>query len=172
MRTVALLAAILVLPCGLFADDTPISNLNIAIAPPAVSQPPESPLDGPSADGTVSSKYDTSVYHLKHVSARQIIPTLRQAICKSLTAEAAGKLPAHAVVSIVFMPTTSDDTLVAICPREHAELVKQAVETCDVAKQYAVKVQLFEVAANGQTVPVGEPALVVGHEGSVECKAS
>jgi hypothetical protein len=172
MRTVALLAAILVLPCGLFADDTPISNLNIAIAPPTVSQPPESSLDGPSADGTVSSKYDTSVYHLKHVSARQVIPTLRRAICKSLTAEAAGKLPAHSVVSIVFMPTTSDDTLVAICPREHAELVKQAVETCDVAKQYAVKVQLFEVGSNGQTVPVGEPALVVGHEGSVECKGS
>ncbi len=70
------------------------------------------------------------------------------------------------------MPTTSDDALVAICPREHAALVKQAVEDCDVEKQYAVKVQLFEISPNGEAVRVGEPAVVVGREGSVECKTS
>ena len=68
------------------------------------------------------------------------------------------------------MPTTSDDTLVAICPREHAELVKQAIEDCDAEKQYAVRVQLFEISPNGEAVPAGDPAIVVGREGSVECK--
>lgn len=168
MRIVATLAAILALPCGVFADEPQASEINATISQPAVSQPAVA-----AADVTTSGKYDTSVYHLSHTRARQIIPAVRQALCKSLAAEAAaGQPPVHPVVSIVFMPTTADDALVAICPREHAALVKQAVEDCDVEKQYAVKVQLFEISPNGEAVQVGEPSVVVGREGSVQCKTS
>jgi hypothetical protein len=169
MRTIATLAAILVMPCALYADDAPATSLNIAIAAPAVEQPPEGNAVLPTGPAT-SGKYDTSVYHLKHVHARQVIPAVQKAICK-LATEAAGEHAAHQVVSVAFMPTTSDDTLVAVCRREYAALVKQAIEDCDVAKQYAVKVQLFEVNANGKTAPVGPPSVIVGREGSVECKS-
>jgi hypothetical protein len=167
MRTVATLAAILVLPCGLFGDDAPTPNLNIAIAAPAAEKQGESATTLPAGPAT-SGKYDTSVYQLKHVHARQIIPAVQRTICKH-AAETAGE---HAVVSVAFIPTTADDALVAVCRREYAVLVKQAVEECDVAKQYAVKVQLFEVTASGETVPVGSPSVVVGREGSVECKSA
>jgi hypothetical protein len=169
MRTAATLAAILLLPCGLFADDDIRTPLNIKIAAPAVEQEAECAAVTPAA-AAASSKYDTSVYHLKHVHARQIIPAVQRAICKHAT-EAAGDHATHAVVSVAFMPTTSDDTLVTVCRHEHAALVKEAVAECDVAKQYAVKVQLFEVTASGETVPVGSPSVIVGHEGSVECKS-
>lgn len=175
MRTVATLAAILVLPCGLFADDAQTTNLNIAIPAPAAEKQCECPsrcecpavmLTGTATPG----KYDTSVYQLKHVHARQVIPAVQRAICKH-AAEAAGEHAAHTTVSVAFMPTTSDDALIAVCRREHAALVKQAIEECDIARQYAVKVQLFEVTANGETVPVGSPSVIVGKEGSVECKS-
>jgi hypothetical protein len=169
MRTIATLAAILVLPCALNADDTAAPSLNIAIAAPATEQAAECNAVLP-AGAPTSSKYDTSVYHLKHAHARQVIPAVQKTICK-LATEAAGEHSAHQVVSVAFMPTTSDDTLVAVCRREHAALVKQAIEACDVAKQYAVKVQLFEVNEDGQTVPVGSPSVVVGREGAVECKS-
>jgi hypothetical protein len=168
MRTVATLAAILVLPCGLIADDAQTTKLNIAIAAPAKEQ-----CECPAVmlTGTpTSSKYDTSVYQLKHVHARQIIPVVQRAICKH-AAESVGEHAAQTVVSVAFMPTTSDDALIAVCRREHAALVKQAIEECDVARQYAVKVQLFEVTAGGETVPVGAPSVIVGREGSVECKS-
>jgi hypothetical protein len=157
MRTVALLATILALPGWLLADE-PQSLETAAVT----SQP----------DLTTPGKYDTSVYHLKHARARQIIPAVKQTIVKCLSAESVGKPPASSVMSVVFMPTTSDDTLVAVCSREHAAIVKQAIEACDVEKQYAVRVQLFEVSPNGEAAPVGEPAVFVGREGSVQCKTS
>jgi hypothetical protein len=167
MRTVALLAAILALPCGLFADDSQVPAIDLTIAPPATCT-----SDTPPAGATASGKYDTSVYHLKHAHARQIIPAVRQALCKSFAAEAAGHAGCCSVVSVVFMPTSSDDTLVAICPREQADVVKQAIESCDVEKQYAVKLQLFEISPTGEAVAVGDPAVVVGREGIVQCKTS
>jgi len=98
MRIVATLAAILALPCGVFADEPQASEINATIAQPAVAEPAVS-----AADVTTSGKYDTSVYHLSHTRARQIIPAVRQALCKSLAAEAAaGQPPVHPVVSIVF----------------------------------------------------------------------
>jgi hypothetical protein len=154
MRTVALLAVILALPCWVLADE-PQSHETDAIT----TQP----------DLTTPGKYDTSVYHLKHARARQIIPAVKQTIVKCLSAETAGT-PSSSVVSVVFLPTTSDDTLVAVCSREHAALVKQAIEACDVEKHYAVRLQLFEVSSNGEAAPVGEPAVFVGREGSVQCK--
>ena len=169
MRTIATLAAILVLPCAVNADDPPAPSLNIAIAAPATEPAAECNAVLPPGAAT-SSKYDTSVYHLKHAHARQVIPAVQRAICK-LATEAAGEHTAHQLVSVAFMPTTSDDTLVAVCLREHAALVKQAIEECDVTKQYAVKVQLFEVNADGKTVPVGSPSVVVGREGAVECQS-
>ncbi len=167
MRTVALLAAILALPCGLFADDSETSAIDLTIAPPTAST-----SETPSADATASGKYNTSVYHLKHAHARQIIPAVRQALCKSFADEAAGHSGSPSVVSVVFMPTSADDALVAICPREQADRVKQAIEACDVEKQYAVRVQLFEISAGGEAVAVGKPAVVVGREGIVQCKTS
>ena len=86
MRIVATLAAILALPCGVFADEPQSSETkSTTISQPAVAQ----------ADVTTSGKYDTSVYHLKHTRARQIIPAVRQALCKGLAAEAAGQPSAH-----------------------------------------------------------------------------
>ncbi len=167
MRTVALFAAILALPCGLFADDSETPAIDLTIAPPTAST-----SETPSADATASGKYNTSVYHLKHAHARQIIPTVRQALCKSFAEEAAGHTGSPSVVSVVFMPTSADDALVAICPREQADRVKQAIEACDVEKQYAVRVQLFEISAGGEAVAVGNPAVVVGREGIVQCKTS
>jgi hypothetical protein len=167
MRTVALFAAILALPCGLFADDSETPAIDLTIAPPTAST-----SETPSADATASGKYNTSVYHLKHAHARQIIPAVRQALCKSFANEAAGHTGSSSVVSVVFMPTSADDALVAICPREQADRVKQAIDACDVEKQYAVRVQLFEISAGGEAVAVGDPAVVVGREGIVQCKTS
>ena len=167
MRTVALLAAILALPCGLFADDSETPAIDLTIAPPTAST-----SETPAADATVSGKYNTSVYHLKHTHARQIIPAVRQALCKSLGGDAAAHSETPSVVSVVFMPTSADDALVVICPREQADRVKQAIENCDVVKQYAVRVQLFEISAGGEAVAVGQPAVVVGREGIVQCKTS
>jgi len=157
MRTVATLAVILALPCWVLADEP--QSLETA----AVTAQP---------DLTTPGKYDTSVYHLKHTRARQIIPAVKRTIVKCLSAESVGKPPASSVVSVVFMPTTSDDTLVTVCSREHAAIVKQAIEACDIEKQYAVRLQLFEVSPNGEAAPVGEPAVFVGREGSVQCKTS
>jgi hypothetical protein len=167
MRTVALLAAILALPCGLFADDSETPAIDLTIAPPTAST-----SETPAADATVSGKYNTSVYHLKHTHARQIIPAVRQALCKSLGGDAAAHSETPSVVSVVFMPTSADDALVVICPREQADRVKQAIENCDVVKQYAVRVQLFEISAGGEAVAGGQPAVVVGREGIVQCKTS
>jgi hypothetical protein len=124
------------------------------------------------AGTTKSDKYDTSVYPLLHARARQIIPAVRQALCKSLAVQAATDPTKPSIVSVIFMPTSADDALVAICPKEHASQVKEAIAACDVEKQYAVKLQLFEVSAEGKTIPVGEPALVIGREGIVQCKTA
>src|SRR5579862_4234951 len=118
------------------------------------------PATGPAAAGTPAgtaqgtkgaSGYDTTVYQLKHARAHAILPN----ISRQLAQKVAG-------VQVVLLPTTADDALVAICPRQQTPLVKQAIEACDVKRQYAVKVQLFEIADDGNTIPVAGPSLIVG----------
>ncbi len=70
-------------------------------------------------------------------------------------------------MSVVFIPTSSDDTLVAMCRREHAARVKQAIEACDVEKQYTVKVEVFEMGSDGETTRISGPSLFVGREGKL-----
>ncbi len=136
---------------------------------------PKSPPSAPACcqAGLASlAAYDTSVYHLEHVRAHDVIGAVRDAVFKSLTRQAAEKKAAPQSFSLVLIPTTSDDSLVAICPREHAAAVKEAVRACDVVHRYAVKVQVFEVTKNGETIPAGAPALFVGRDGHIRCSTS
>jgi hypothetical protein len=152
MRIVVTLATLLALPCGLYAgDDSPGADV-AAIVPAATAQ----------------GDCDTSVYHLEHARAGQLIDRVRNLVAQ-VAAYAADEDVAALPKSLVLLPTTSDDAIVAICPRAHAAFVKHAIKSCDASKQYAIKVQLFEVADNGQTVPVGGPHLLIGRSGNVQC---
>ena len=114
------------------------------------------------------AEFDTSVYHLEHAHARQLIGRVKSLVAQ-IAAYAADENVGELPKSLMLMPTTSDDTIIAICPRAHASLVKDAIKSCDTLKQYAVKVQLFEVADSGKTIPVGGPHLLIGREGTVQC---
>jgi hypothetical protein len=152
MRIVVTLAALLALPFAVHAEEDSTG----ADAPAVVSSAP------------ASSDSDTSVYHLEHARANQLIgrvKSLIKQIASCTNDEDVADLPA----SLVLLPTTSDDSIVAICPRAHAALVKHAIQSCDALKQYAVKVQLFEVSDSGKTIPVGAPHLLIGREGAVQC---
>jgi hypothetical protein len=157
MRIVMTLATLLALHCGVYAgevfagDDVP-GHTEGAIAPAAASQ----------------SECDTSVYHLEHAHARQLIGRVKSLVAQ-IAAYAADDNMGELPKSLVLMPTTSDDTIIVICPKAHAALVKHAIKSCDTLKQYAVKVQLFEVADSGKTIPVGGPHLLIGRDGTVQC---
>ena len=152
MRIVVTLATLLALPYGLLAGDDVPGLTEGAIVPAAASQ----------------AECDTSVYHLEHAHARQLIGRVKSLVAQIAAYSAddnVGALPK----SLVLMPTSSDDTIIVICPRAHAALVKHAIKSCDSLKQYAVKVQLFEVADSGKTIPVGGPHLLIGRDGTVQC---
>ncbi|HEV7999587.1 MAG TPA: hypothetical protein VGP63_06895 [Planctomycetaceae bacterium] len=157
MRIVVTLAALLALHSGVLAgglyvgDDAPGAAAD-AIVPAATAQ----------------GECDTSVYHLEHARAGQLIGRVKSLIAQ-ISAYAADEDVAGLPKSVVLLPTSSDDTIIAICPRAHASLVKHAIKSCDALKQYAVKVQLFEVGESGRTVPVGGPHLLIGREGTVQC---
>jgi hypothetical protein len=157
MRIVVTLAALLalhfgVLTGGLYAGDDAPGAAADAIVPAATAQ----------------GECDTSVYHLEHARAGQLIGRVKSLIAQ-ISAYAADEDVAGLPKSVVLLPTSSDDTIIAICPRAHASLVKHAIKSCDALKQYAVKVQLFEVGDSGRTVPVGGPHLLIGREGTVQC---
>jgi hypothetical protein len=164
MRTFVTLAAVLILPSGLFGAE-PLSSGNSAGL--------HCPLGAECCDVACAANraenFNTSVYHLKHAHGRQIIPGIREALRRGLTAKWAGSEEAR-YASIVLIPTSSDDAIVAICPIEHASLIKEVIEACDTPQQYVVKAQVFAVSANGQSTPVGSSSLIVGREGSVQCK--
>jgi hypothetical protein len=157
MRIVVTLAALSALFCAVFAgrilagDETPSAAL-AATVPAANTQ----------------AECDTSVYHLEHAHAAQLVGRVKSLIAQ-ITAYAADDEVAALPKSLVLLPTSSDDALIAICPRAQAGLVKDAIRSCDTVKQYAVKVQLFEVADNGKAIPVGGPHLLIGREGTVQC---
>ena len=157
MRIVVTLAALLALHSGInaggvFAGDDLLGVDATAIAPASATK----------------GECDTSVYHLEHAHAGQLIGRVKNLIAQ-IAAYSADEDVAALPKSLVLLPTTSDDTIVAICPRSHAALVKHAITSCDALKQYAVKVQLFEVSDSGRTVPVGGPHLLIGREGTVSC---
>src|ERR1700693_2132166 len=107
MRIVVTLAALLALPFAVFAGEDSTG----ADAPALASSSP------------ASSESDTSVYHLEHARANQLIgrvKSLIKQIASCTNDEDVADLPA----SLVLLPTTSDDSIVAICPRAHAALVK------------------------------------------------
>ena len=103
------------------------------------------------------AEFDTSVYHLEHAHARQLIGRVKSLVAQ-IAAYAADENVGELPKSLMLMPTTSDDTIIAICPRAHASLVKDAIKSCDTLKQYAVKVQLFEVADSGKNNSRGRSA--------------
>jgi hypothetical protein len=113
---------------------------------------------------------DTSVYHLEHAHAAQLVGRVKSLITQ-ISAYAADEDVASLPKSLVLLSTSTDDTIIAICPKAHAALVKHAIKSCDTLKQYAVKVQLFEVADNGKTIPVGGPHLLIGRSGNLQCAA-
>jgi hypothetical protein len=157
MRIVVTLAALLalhsgVLAGGLYAGDEAPGAAADSIVPAATAQ----------------GECDTSVYHLEHARAGQLIGRVKNLIAQ-ISAYSADEDVAALPKSVVLLPTSSDDTIIAICPRAHAALVKHAIKSCDALKQYAVKVQLFEVADSGKTIPVGGPHLLIGREGAVQC---
>jgi hypothetical protein len=119
---------------------------------------------------TTQAGCDTSVYHLEHAHAAQLIGRVKSLITQ-ISAYAADEDVASLPKSLVLLSTTTDDTIIAICPKAHAALVKHAIKSCDTLKQYAVKVQLFEVADNGKTIPVGGPHLLIGRSGNLQCAA-
>ncbi len=119
---------------------------------------------------TAQAGCDTSVYHLEHAHAAQLIGRVKSLITQ-ISAYAADEDVASLPKSLVLLSTTSDDTIIAICPKAHAGLVKHAIKSCDTLKQYALKVQLFEVADNGKTIPVGGPHLLIGRSGNLQCAA-
>ena len=153
MRIVVTLAAMLALSCGAFAGDGLPAGLFQGPTTPAV---------------TARGESDTSVYHLQHAHAHQLIDRVKSLVAQ-LAACAADDDVAALPKALVLLPTTSDDTIIAICPKAHAALVKHAIKSCDSLKQYAVKVQLFEVTDSGKTIPVGGPHLLIGREGNVQC---
>ncbi len=102
--------------------------------------------------------------------AAQLIGRVKSLITQ-ISAYAADEDVASLPKSLVLLSTTTDDTIIAICPKAHAALVKHAIKSCDTLKQYAVKVQLFEVADNGKTIPVGGPHLLIGRSGNLQCAA-
>ncbi|HXY34171.1 MAG TPA: hypothetical protein VEI07_08080, partial [Planctomycetaceae bacterium] len=146
MRIVVTLAAMLALSCGAFAGDG---------LPAGLYQGPTSLAAGARVES------DTSVYHLQHAHAHQLIDRVKSLVAQ-LAACAADDDVAALPKALVLLPTTSDDTIIAICPKAHAALVKHAIKSCDSLKQYAVKVQLFEVTDSGKTIPVGGPHLLIG----------
>jgi hypothetical protein len=152
MRIVVTLAALLALPFAVLAGEDSTG----ADAPALVSSAP------------AASDCDTSVYHLEHARANQLIGRVK-CLIKQMAACTSDEDVADLPSSLVLLPTTSDDAIVAICPRAHAAIVKHAIQSCDALKQYAVKVQLFEVADSGKTIPVGAPHLLIGREGAVQC---
>jgi hypothetical protein len=119
---------------------------------------------------TTQSETDTSVYHLEHAHASELVARVKSLIAQ-VSAYAADDDVAALPKSLVLLPTSSDDAIIAICPRAQAGIVKDTIHSCDTIKEYAVKVQLFEVTENGRTVPVGGPHLLIGRSGKLECAA-
>ncbi len=157
MRIVVTLATLLALHSGVLAGGLYAGD-----------EAPRAAADAIVPAGTAPGDCDTSVYHLEHARAGQLIGRVKSLIAQ-ISAYAAEEDVAALPKSVVLLPTSSDDTIIAICPRAHAGLVKHAIKSCDSLKQYAVKVQLFEVGDNGKTIPVGGPHLLIGREGSVQC---
>jgi hypothetical protein len=178
MRIVMTLATLLALSCGAFAgglyagdeppcvkfdfnltqssgganfDITPVAGELCRITPPLPDK----------------GDCDTSVYQLEHARADQIIGRVKSLVAQ-IAAYAADENVAGLPKSLVLLPTSSGDAIIAICPKAHASLVKHAIKSCDTLKQYAVKIQLFEVADTGKTIPVGGPHLLIGRSGNVQ----
>jgi hypothetical protein len=184
MRIVVTSALLLALSCGVNADrlcagdepsgvsvdfnftpTSPAGNVKFNITPVVGElcrcNPPLGGLMG-------HADCDTSVYHLEHAHAAQVIARAKSLITQIAACAADGDVNALPT-SLILLPTTSDDAIIAICPKTHVGLVSHAIKSCDALKQYAVKVQLFEVADSGKTIPVGGPHLLIGREGTVQC---
>jgi hypothetical protein len=159
MRIVVTLAALSALFCA--ASVGPVV---------AGDESPNAEVAATACAANTQSDTDTSVYHLEHSHASELVARVKNVIAQ-LSAYAADEDVAALPKSVVLLPTSSDDTIIAICPRAQAAIVKDTIRSCDTVKEYAVKVELFEIAENGKATSVGGPHLLIGRSGKLKCTA-
>jgi hypothetical protein len=134
------------------------------------------PADGgraPALEGGAArpSAFDTTVHSLKHGHARQVAARVDDALRKE-QAERASRLPQGAAEapSVVVIPTTAEDAVVTICPRDQVHRVHELIAACDVPRrQFAVKLVLLEVTPDGKNTLIARPtpAIPLGESGTL-----